>query len=865
LSAVGPTGSDHLWKHLWDSTTDAVAVLDRQGRIRHINAALESLFGRTSAQAIGLDVALLQPERVRGDERQSMTRQVAAGAARRTFEARGLHRQGHEIPLEVTLCRLEAHADGQGEPLFAAFIRDITQRRLIEKRLEAQREVLEKIASGAPLDATLERIVELMEREFPSMLGSVLLRDASGQRVHVAAAPSLPAAWNRAVEGEVIGARAGSHGKAPWGSELVVTTDIATDPLWERYRDAALAHGLRACWSMPVLSAAGAVLGTFAMYYREPRSPSKDELELIGVAASFAGIAIERSREHASMSAAVERFELISKATNDAVWDWNLASDELWWNDAFYASFGYAREEIPRTSEAWTDSIHPEDKARVVASIHEVIDGGGTAWQSEYRFRRRDGSYAAIFDRGFVVRDAFGEAVRMIGAMMDISERKRSEEQLAYLAQFDTLTGLPNRNLFRDRLAQAVSRAHREGWITGVAFIDLDRFKEINDTLGHAAGDEVLKAAAGRLRACLREGDTLARLGGDEFTAILEGLKSADAVARVAQKMMGALAAPMSAQGREVFVNASIGFALYPDDGTDADTLLKHADTAMYEAKNAGRNGFKRYASTMTSEASERVTLEASLRRALERRELELHYQPVVRLSDRQVLGAEALLRWRHPERGLVSPAEFIPLAEATGLIVPIGEWVLGEACREAARWRSVPPVNVGVNLSARQFRNDALAETVRGALAASGLAGGRLVLEITETLLMENPEASRRLLEPLKASGVRVVLDDFGTGYSSLAYLRHFPLDAVKIDRSFIRDIADDPEDATIVKAVIALAHELRLGVTAEGVETQEQLDFLLAHGCDNAQGFFFARPEPAAELVRRLGALAPSAPAGP
>jgi diguanylate cyclase (GGDEF)-like protein/PAS domain S-box-containing protein len=854
LSAAGPAGSDHLWKLLWESTTDAIVVLERDGRIRHANATVEAVFGFSPGDAIGLDVARLQPERVRDDERQSLKRQAAAGGGRRTFEARGLHREGREIPLEVTLCPLEAGAQARGGPLFAAFVRDISARRLIEKRIEAQRTVLEKIASGVPLDATLETIVQLIEREFPSMLCSVLLLDASAQRLHVAAAPSLPAAYNGAIEGHPIGPQEGSCGTAAWRRELVVATDIATDALWVRHREAALGHGLRACWSMPVFSAAGVVLGTFAMYYRTVRGPSTEELELIRVAASFAGIAIERSREHASMRAAVERFELISKATNDAVWDWNLVTDEVWWNEAFYAHFGYAPRETRRTSETWTEAIHPEDRERVVASIHEVIDGGGSTWQSEYRFRRRDGSYAAIFDRGFVVRDAFGQAVRMIGAMMDITERKRSEEQLAFLAQFDALTGLPNRNLFLDRLAQAVSRAHREAWITGVAFIDLDRFKEINDTLGHAAGDEVLKAAAGRLRACLREGDTLARLGGDEFTAILEGLKSADSVARVAQKMMAALAAPMSVQGREVFVNASIGFALYPEDGADADSLLRHADTAMYQAKSAGRNGFKRYVATMTLEASERVTLEAALRRALERGELELHYQPVVRLSDSQVLGAEALLRWRHPERGLVAPAEFIPLAEASGLIVPIGEWVLAEACREAARWQARSPVSIGVNLSARQFRSDALAETIGAALAASGLDGARLVLEITETLLMENPEASRRLLEPLKKKGVRVVLDDFGTGYSSLAYLRHFPLDAVKIDRSFIRDIPADPEDATIVKAVIALAHELRLGVTAEGVETQAQLDFLVAHGCDQAQGYLFARPEPAAELARRL-----------
>ncbi len=843
--SIGEQGSDDVWQRLCEASADAIVVADAEGRIRYANPALEAMLGHAPATLEGEPLAMLQPARVHDDPRLALARQLDGKLERRTLQTRGLHRDGRELPLEATLCLLEGRHGGAA--LYAVFLRDASARRIMEKRMAAQREVLQKIASSAPLDATLETIVLLVERDFPSMACSVLLLDEEGRRLHVGAAPSLPAAWNQSLAGEPIGPDAGSCGTAAWRRSLVVVADIASDPLWERYRERALEHGLRACWSMPVFSGGGEVLGTFAMYYREPRAPDERELEVVHEAAFLAGIAIERSREHARLHDAVERFELIGRATNDAVWDWNLVTDAVWRNEAYFKLFGLDANAPGLLS--WREHLHPEDRERVLASVGAVIESGDS-WQAEYRFRRHDGSYAAILDRGFVVRDAFGKAVRMIGAMMDMTDRKRSEEQLAYLAQFDTLTGLPNRNVFRDRLAQAVARAQREGWTTAVAFIDLDRFKQINDSLGHAAGDEVLKVAAARLRACLREGDTLARLGGDEFTAILEGIKSPEAISTVAQKMMVALARPLAVQGREVFVGGSIGFALYPHDGSDAETLLRHADIAMYQAKSAGRNTYRRYADSMTSQASERVTLEASLRRALERGELELHYQPIVRLEDRTLVAAEALLRWRHPERGYVPPAEFIPLAESTGLIVPIGEWVLAEACRQAARWTGI---RVGVNLSARQFRHDGLGAAVHSALHGARLPGERLVLEITESLLMENAEASRRLLLPLKESGVRVVLDDFGTGYSSLAYLRLFPLDGLKIDRSFIRDIERSAEDATIVKAVIGLARELRLTVTAEGVESQAQLDLLLGHGCAYAQGYYFCRPEPA-EVVTRL-----------
>jgi diguanylate cyclase (GGDEF)-like protein/PAS domain S-box-containing protein len=632
--------------------------------------------------------------------------------------------------------------------------------------------------------------------------------------------------------------------------------DIESDPLWEKYRDAALPHGLRSCWSMPVFSSAGAVLGTLAMYYREAREPARRELETIRVSASLAGIAIERARDEARMKIANERLQLVAKATNDLVWDWNLLSNEVWWNDAYSTSYGYRPEEIRPGVESWTDFIHPADRDRVMAGIHAVIDGGGEAWSDEYRFRRRDSTYATVFDRGFVVRDAAGRGIRMIGAAMDISERKQAEEQLTQLAQFDTLTGLPNRALFKDRLGQAISRAHREEWCTALLFLDLDRFKEINDTFGHAAGDEVLRELAQRLRACLREGDTVARLGGDEFTVILEDAGSLEQVQKVAGKILEVFAQPVRVREQDFFVSASVGVAVYPEGGRDVESLLKHADTAMYFAKAEGRNNVQLYAPDMSSRASERVTLEGSLRQALERGELLLHYQPIIDLASGAAIEAEALLRWRHPTRGVLPPGEFIGIAEQSGLVVPIGAWVLQEACRQAALWRAsgLPPVRVAVNLSARQFRKNGLAGVLAACLRASGLAGDALSLEITESLLMENPQGSRRVLGEMKEMGVRIALDDFGTGYSSLAYLRHFPLDTVKIDRSFVADLDKNPEDATIVKAMIGLAHNLQLSLTAEGVETRAQLDFLRAHGCDHAQGYFFGRPVPADEFFKPL-----------
>ena len=518
-------------------------------------------------------------------------------------------------------------------------------------------------------------------------------------------------------------------------------------------------------------------------------------------------------------------------------------------NPKFTQITGYASEEVMGRNPSLMKS--GETSEEEYRQLWETITAGGE-WRGEFHNRRKDGSLFWESAAISAIRNEFGAISHFLAVKEDISERKAYEEQLRHLATHDELTGLANRTLLLDRLQQAIHYAQRSRRLVAVLLLDLDRFKVLNDSLGHSVGDELLFSAAQRLRTVVREMDSVARLGGDEFAILLGELAGEDDVGPVARKVLEHLTLPYQLGARDLTVTASLGISLYPRDGQDGETLLRNADVAMYRAKEEG-GCFRFYAPEMNRRVMETLEMEADLRRALEREELCLHYQPKVALATGKIHGAEALLRWRHPQRGMVAPGTFIPLAEETGLILPIGEWVLGEVCAQLRRWRDagLPVLPVAANLSARQFRREDLADTARRFLRERDLDPGLLEMELTESMIMRDPQAAVATMRQFKDLGVSLSLDDFGTGYSSLNYLRRFPVDSLKIDRSFISDAADDPSAAAVVTSIVAIAHSLGLQAVAEGVETRRQLDFLRQCGCDSFQGFYFSRPLPAGDFA--------------
>ena len=613
----------------------------------------------------------------------------------------------------------------QGTLIDFTELKQVEQALLLSERVEQDRSlILEQVAQNRPLQEILSRISGMLEIQIPGSRSSVLL--LKDGRLCTGAAPNLPKAYSDLLEGLPIGPAVGSCGTAMYRRDTVIVEDIATDPLWEGYRQLALPYGLRACWSMPIPSNRGDVLGSFAIYRDEPSRPSTRDLEFMGMATRLAAVAIE----------------------------------------------------------------------------HRLLT-----------------------------------------------------DQLEHQAHHDALTGLPNRLLFQDRLDQALAQAERKSLQVAVLYMDLDRFKNINDMLGHSSGDELLRQACSRLQDCIRKTDTLARLGGDEFTVVLSELNDPQDAMSVATKLIEAMRVPFQMDQHELFVTLSLGISIYPDDGLDSDTLMANADAAMYRAKETGRDNFQWFAAEMNSVAKERMSMDGQLRHALRLGQLSLHYQPQCG-ADGEIQGIEALMRWEHPTLGMVSPARFIPLAEASGLIVPLGEWALRTACAQMVAWRQAghPGLRISVNVSAAQFKRADWVDTVRRALHDTQLAPEALELEITESLLLHSLSETYTNLFELREMGVGIAIDDFGTGYSCLSYLHKLPVTTLKIDQAFVREIGlqtlPGQEEAPIIRTIIALAHNLGMGVVAEGVETNAQRDLLLSLGCESLQGFLLHRPMPVEQL---------------
>ena len=533
----------------------------------------------------------------------------------------------------------------------------------------------------------------------------------------------------------------------------------------------------------------------------------------------------------------------------------NLAPDNpiVYVNPAFERITGYSSQEVvgrnPRLLQG-TDLAQPE-----LLTIRSALQDGRPCHVVLRNYRKDGSMYWSELNIAPVRNDA-GTVTHHIGVHSDITDAKTHQDELARQANHDSLTGLPNRNLLWDRIDRACVRTQRYGDFAAVAFLDLDNFKVVNDSLGHSLGDHLLRAVAARLESSLRAMDTVARLGGDEFVLVLADQKSEQSVSGELQRIVESFSQPFAVDGRDVFITASVGIALYPQDAKDPESLMKSAELAMYRAKESGRNAYQLYTAEMQTRVNERLALESKLRRALERGEFSLHYQPLVDLRSNRVFGCEALLRWNQPDLGMVGPAQFIPLAEETGLIVPIGEWVLRTACRQSKAWQDagLPAVSMAVNISARQFREKNLLQVVTKILGETGLDPTQLEFEVTESMIMHDAQNAIADLQAFRDMGVKLSVDDFGTGYSSLSYLKRFPVDRLKIDQSFVRDITTDADDAAIAQAVITLAHTMNLRVIAEGVETLEQLAFLRSNQCDEIQGYLFGKPMPADEFGKLL-----------
>lgn len=562
----------------------------------------------------------------------------------------------------------------------------------------------------------------------------------------------------------------------------------------------------------------------------------------------------ERRLAQATLRETEDRWKLALESAGDGMWDWYVQDDREYFSKRLLDMYGLGDDErVNRHAEIKT-LCHPDDRAQLEKAVQNHFQGLTPTYQNEYRMRCKDGSWKWILSRGMVIsRDMLGQPLRMTGTHTDITERKRSESLIWEQANFDALTGLPNRRLLRERLEQEIKKSRRDGLQLAILFIDLDHFKEVNDTLGHDSGDQLLIEATRRIKECLRESDTVARMGGDEFTVILTELFDVSSIERILQKLLRTLAAVFRLGDEQVFVSASIGVTMYPFDATAIEDLFKNADQALYVAKGAGRNRFSFFTPALQEAAQTRVRLANDLRAGLVDKQFRVVYQPIIEMSTGAIHKAEALIRWDHPQRGLVSPAEFIPIAESSGLIVDIGQWVFQQAAAQVLLWRQSldPDFQISINKSPVQFNRDGNAnQPWSQQLHALGLPGQAIVVEITEGLLLDTTSSVADQLLDLRDAGIQMSLDDFGTGYSSLSYLQKFDIDFIKIDQSFVRHLIPNSTDLALCKAIIVMAHALGMRVIAEGVETMQQRDLLAEAGCDFGQGYLFSKPISAVEF---------------
>lgn len=837
-----------LYHSMFTNNTSIKLLIDPEsGGIVDANPAAAAFYGWPVEELRKMrmtDINCMAPEQLK----QEMA--LALEELRQFFRFQHRLASGESREVEVHSGRVNYH----GKDLLYSVVNDVTDRELALHREQIRGEVLEMLARGGKLNDILNAIVGQVETEYPQILCSILLLDKDGKHLFIGSAPSFPDFYNEAIQGFEIGIGRGSCGQTAASGVRTFVADIQTHPNWASYKELAARADLAACWSEPVFSSKGKVLGTFALYQRNISSPSAEQVKIIEEMAKIVGIAIERKLDEDELLLASTVFQTSPEGI--VVTDANNMIIAV--NPAFTTITQYkVHEVIGQDPKLLSSGQHGKEFFSIMWS--DVLTRG--SWQGEIVNKRKDGACYSAWLTINTVRDESDKVRQYIAIFSDITDKKHSEEIIWRQANYDILTGLPNRRLFYDRLMQEMKNEERDRDSLALMFIDLDHFKEVNDTLGHEAGDNLLIQASKRIAGCVRDSDTLARLGGDEFTVILPGLADPNRLGSLADNIIHVLSKPFMLGETLAYVSASIGITLYPQDADNLSALLKNADQAMYVAKGRGRNQYSYFTASMQETAQTRLQLSNDLRNALDGGQFEVYYQPIIDLATGQPVKAEALLRWHHPTLGFVSPVVFIPLAEEIGLINDIGDWVFRQAALKAKQWcigqdGQLTAMQISVNKSPRQFitgdNNLGLIEWLR----ALNIPPSCIVVEITEGLLMDDRVEVQEKLLAFRDAGIQVSLDDFGTGYSAMSYLQRFDIDYLKIDQSFVRNMVKNPGDQAIAEAIIVMAHKLGMKVIAEGVETAEQRDILVAAGCDYGQGFLFAKPMPAKDFDRYLEA---------